>query len=57
LEAAAGAIASVIDNTVNSDWAGEIATDTLLTADDGDFAIVPILEIDVRIASVVVRVV
>lgn len=57
LEAAAATIASVIDVTVNLDWAGEIATDTLLTAVDGDFASVPILENDVRIASVVVRIV
>jgi flagellar motor switch protein FliN/FliY len=57
LEAAAATIASVIDITVNLDWAGEIATDTLLTAVDGDFAAVPILENDVRIACVVVRVV
>ncbi len=57
LEAAAATIASVIDIAVNPDWAGEIATDTLLTAVDGDFAVVPILENDVRIASVVVRIV
>ncbi|HVJ98499.1 MAG TPA: hypothetical protein VNC41_16850, partial [Acidimicrobiia bacterium] len=57
LEAAATTIASVIDLAVNLDWAGEIATDTLLTAVDGDFAAVPILENDVRIACVVVRIV
>jgi len=57
LELAAATIASVIDINVNLDWAGEIATDTLLTAVDGDFAVVPILENDVRIACVVVRVV
>jgi flagellar motor switch protein FliN/FliY len=57
LEAAAATIASVIDIDVNLDWAGEIDTDTLLTAVDGDFAVVPILENDIRIACVVVRVV
>jgi flagellar motor switch protein FliN/FliY len=57
LEVAAAVIAGVIDIQVNLDWAGEIATETLLTAVDGDFAIVPILENDVRVACVVVRVV
>lgn len=57
LENAAATIAAVIDINVNLDWAGEIATDTLMTSVDGDFAIVPILENDVRVACVVVRVV
>ena len=43
--------------SVNVDGAGEVATETLLTSDDGDFVVVPLLENDERVACVVVRIV
>jgi flagellar motor switch protein FliN/FliY len=57
LLAAADTIEPVIHLQATADWAGEIATETLLTSVLGDFAIVPILENDEHVASVVVRVV
>src|SRR4051794_27931106 len=57
LSAAADAIEPAIHVVTNPDWAGEIATDTLLSSVDGDFATVPILENDTRVVSVVVRIV
>ncbi len=57
LAAAAGAIEAVVPVGAQPDWADEIATDTLLTSVVGEFVIVPVLENDVRVASVVVRMV
>ncbi len=57
IEAAAATIEATIHIAASPFAAGEIATDTLLTSVVGDFAAVPILENDVRIACVVVRVV
>ncbi|HUI49820.1 MAG TPA: flagellar motor switch protein FliN [Acidimicrobiia bacterium] len=57
LEAGASAIALTIHVGVNVADAGEIATETLLTSVVGEFAAVPILENDVRVACLVVRIV
>jgi flagellar motor switch protein FliN/FliY len=57
LEAAADAIEPMIHLQAVADYAGEIATDTLLTSVVGDFAIVPLLENDACVACVVVRIV
>jgi flagellar motor switch protein FliN/FliY len=57
LEVAAATIESVLHVAANPGYAGEIATETLLTSVVGDFAVVPILENDVRVAAVIVRVV
>jgi flagellar motor switch protein FliN/FliY len=57
LEAGAAAIAFTIHIGVNPNEAGEIATDTLLTSVVGEFAAVPILENDVIVACLVVRIV
>lgn len=57
LNAGAAAIALTIHVGVSVDGAGEIATETLLTSVVGEFAAVPILENDTRVACVVVRIV
>jgi len=57
LEAGATAIALTLNIGVNVDGSGEIATETLLTSVVGDFAAVALLENDVRVACVVVRIV
>ena len=57
LEAGAAAISLTIDIGVSAADAGEIATDTLLTSVVGEFAAVPVLENDTRVACVVVRIV
>jgi len=57
LEAGAAAIAMTIDIGVSTIDAGEIATETLLTSVVGEFAAVPILENDARVACLVVRIV
>ena len=57
LEAGAYAIALTMHLAVSTDYAGEIATDTLLTSVNGQFAAVPILENDTRVACVIVRIV
>jgi flagellar motor switch protein FliN len=57
LNAGAAAIALTIDIGVSVDGAGEIATETLLTSVVGEFAAVPVLENDTRVACVVVRIV
>jgi flagellar motor switch protein FliN len=57
LEAGATAIAMTIDIGVSTVDAGEIATETLLTSVVGEFAAVPILENDTRVACLVVRIV
>ena len=54
---AAETIEHAIHMSVNPDWAGEISTETLLTSVVGDFAGVPILENDERVAAIFVRVV
>jgi flagellar motor switch protein FliN/FliY len=55
LDAGADAIAMIIDIGTSVEHAGEIAPDTLLTSVAGEFAAVPILENDVRVACVVIR--
>jgi flagellar motor switch protein FliN/FliY len=57
LQAAAEAMVSAVAMHPNPAHAGEIETDTLLLAIEGDFVIVPILENDEYLAGVVVRVV
>ena len=57
LEAGASAIALTMHIGVSVDDAGEIATETLLTSVVGEFAAVPVLENDTRVACVVVRIV
>jgi flagellar motor switch protein FliN/FliY len=57
LKAAADAIEPVIHLQAVADYAGEIATDTLLTSVVGDFAIVPLAEGEAAVGFVVVRVV
>jgi flagellar motor switch protein FliN len=57
LAAGASAIAFTLDIGVNANDAGEIATETLLTSVTGEFAAVPLLENDTRVACVVVRIV
>lgn len=57
LEAGAAAIALTIDIGVSVADSGEIATETLLTSVVGEFAAVPILENDVLVAALVVRIV
>jgi flagellar motor switch protein FliN len=57
LEAGAYAIALTMHLGVSTDYAGEIATETLLTSVTGEFAAVPVLENDTRVACVIVRIV
>ncbi len=57
LVAGAAAIALTIDIGVSVADSGEIATETLLTSVVGEFAAVPILENDVLVAALVVRIV
>ena len=57
LAAGASAIAFTLEIGVNAADAGEIATETLLTSVTGEFAAVPLLENDTRVACVVVRIV
>jgi flagellar motor switch protein FliN/FliY len=57
LEAGAAAIALTIEIGVSAAGAGEISTETLLTSVVGEFAAVPILENDVRVACLVIRIV
>jgi flagellar motor switch protein FliN/FliY len=57
LDAGAGAIAMIVDIGTSVEHAGEIAPDTLLASVTGEFAAVPILENDVRVACVVIRIV
>jgi flagellar motor switch protein FliN/FliY len=57
LEAGAYAIALTMHLGVSTDYAGEIATETLLTSVNGEFAAVPVLENDTRVACVIVRIV
>jgi flagellar motor switch protein FliN len=57
LEAGAATIAFTINVGVSLAGAGEIATETLLTSVVGEFAAVPILENDTRVACLVVRIV
>jgi len=54
---AAETIEHAIHMSVSADLAGEISTETLLTSVVGDFAGVPILENDERVAAIFVRVV
>lgn len=57
LAAGASAIAFTLNIGVNAADAGEIATETLLTSVDGEFAAVPLFENDTCVACVVVRIV
>ncbi len=57
LQDAADAIEPTIHLHAVADYAGEIATDTLLTSVVGDFVIVPLAEGDAVVACLVVRVV
>ena len=57
LEAGAAAIAFTINVGISLAGAGEISTETLLTSVVGEFAAVPILENDIRVACLVVRIV
>ena len=57
LVAAADAIEPVIHLQAVPDYAGEISTETLLTSVTGDFAIIPLMEGEQRVACVVVRIV
>jgi flagellar motor switch protein FliN/FliY len=57
LARSAEAIESAVHVDASADVAGEISTETLLTSVVGDFAAVPILENDERVACVIVRVV
>lgn len=57
LDAGAATIAFTINVGVSLAGAGEIATETLLTSVVGEFAAVPILENDTRVACLVVRIV
>ena len=57
LEEAAATIETAVHVSASTAAAGEIATETLLTSVVGDFAAVPILENDERVASLVVRMV
>jgi flagellar motor switch protein FliN/FliY len=57
LQAAAAAIEPVIHLPAVAEYAGEIETDILATSPAGEFVIVPVLEDDQRVASLVVRMV
>jgi flagellar motor switch protein FliN len=57
LQAAADAIEPIIHLQATAEYAGEIATETLLTSVIGDFVIVPIAENDQLVACVVIRMV
>ncbi len=57
LDEGAGTIAFTINVGVNVGGAGEISTETLLTSVVGEFAAVPILENETRVACVIVRLV
>jgi len=57
LQAGADVIEPVIGLAAITDYAGEIATDTLLSTVGGDFALVAISENDERVACIVVRLV
>ena len=57
LQAAADAIEPTIPLQVVLEHAGEITTETLLMGVVGDFVIVPILENDAHVATIVIRVV
>jgi flagellar motor switch protein FliN len=57
LQAAADAIEPIIHLQATAEYAGEIATDTLLTSVIGDFVIVPLAENESVVACVVIRMV
>ena len=57
LQAAAAAIEPTLTLQPVAEHAGEIATETLLTGVDGEFVVIPVLENDEYVASLVVRVV
>jgi flagellar motor switch protein FliN len=57
LQAAANAIEPIIHLQATAEYAGEIATETLLTSVIGDFVIVPIAESDELVACAVIRMV
>ncbi len=57
LQAAADAIEPIIHLQATAEYAGEIATETLLTSVIGDFVIVPIAENDHVVACAVIRMV
>ncbi len=57
LDAGAETIAFTINIGVNVAGAGEIATETLLTSVVGEFAAVPLIENETRVACVIVRLV
>jgi flagellar motor switch protein FliN len=57
LQAAADAIEPIIHLQATAEYAGEIATETLLTSVIGDFVIVPLAENESVVACVVIRMV